>query len=257
MSSKLLLSIKKIYHKYPNNEDFRLDMQEMFYTFDQPLGIYGLSGSGKSTFGKIIAGLLVPLIGEIELRWLEKENCEHKKPPDVMYSTQFPEKIFLGSKVKDTVELILSKNPDLKGMKLNLINFLSKFSVDYVNIEHKSGYELSGGELRRFALSLSMACSPDLLILDEPTIGFGGKGKQQLRNICKEFKKEHALIVVTHDFSLIASICNHLWVLDKGKIIFNGDLSKFERDFFQKNRVSLRRCLMLGKEIIVEKSREY
>lgn len=250
MSSKLLLSIKKLYHKYPNNEDFRLDIQEMFYTFDQPLGIYGLSGSGKSTFGKIIAGLLAPLTGEIELRWLEKENCEHKKPPDVMYSTQFPEKIFLGSKVKDTVELILSKNPDLKGMKLNLINFLSKFSVDYVNIEHKSGYELSGGELRRFALSLSMSCSPDLLILDEPTIGFGGKGKQQLRNICKEFKREHALIVVTHDFSLITSICNHLWVLDGGKIIFDGNFDELAHNFLQKDRVGLNIYEMSEKDIL-------
>lgn len=254
MSSKLLLSIKKIYHKYPNNEDFRLDMQEMFYTFDQPLGIYGLSGSGKSTFGKIIAGLLVPLIGEIELRWLEKENCEHKKTPDVMYSTQFPEKIFLGSKVKDTVELILSKNPDLKGMKLNLINFLSKFSVDYVNIEHKSGYELSGGELRRFALSLSMACSPDLLILDEPTIGFGGRGKQQLRNIAEEFQKEHALIVVSHDFRLIENICDYLWVLDKGKIVFNGNFAELERDFYKKNRGYLSCDMMLEKEVVEKKS---
>ncbi len=147
-------------------------------------------------------------------------------------------------------ELILLKNPDLEEMKLNLVNFLSKFSVDYKNIEHKNGYELSGGELRRFALSLSMACSQDLLILDEPTIGFGGKGKQQLRNICKEFKKEHALIVVTHDFRLIEDICDHLWVLDGGKIIFDGNFDELAHSFLQKDRVGLNIYEMFEKGIL-------
>ncbi len=254
MNSKLILSIKNLSYKYPNNEGFQLNIPDMFYTFTKPLGIYGLSGSGKSTSGKILAGLLKPLMGEVNLSWLDKKNFQQRIIPNVMYSTQFPEKIFLGSKVKDTVELILSKNPDFKGVKSNLINFLSKFCIDYKDIEFKSGYELSGGELRRFALSLSMACSPNLLILDEPTIGFGGKGKQQLRNISREFKKEHALIVVTHDFRLIEDICDHLWVLDRGKIIFDGNFDELTHNFLQKDRVGLNIYEMFEEDILKKQS---
>ncbi|MBU0710786.1 hypothetical protein KKA87_02515, partial [bacterium] len=62
-----------------------------------------------------------------------------------------------------------------------------------------------------------------------PTIGLGRRGKTQLYSILEEFRQQHHIMIVSHDFNLIRRICNHYWILDRGKLIFTGDLNALRR----------------------------
>ncbi len=214
------LTINNLLYKYPENSDFILDIESAEYTFGKPLGIYGLSGTGKSTFGKLIAGLIKPESGKIMIN--ENENAE-KEQMNIIYSSQFPENIFLGNSIKHTVDSIMKHNQFLVNLEKEIDFFLGEFGVNFSEIYHNNGYELSNGELRRFAISLGFACSPRLLILDEPTIGLDKYGKEQLEKVITQY--DEGVILVSHDFTLVKKICNEIWIFDKGNLAYNGKIS--------------------------------
>ena len=110
--------------------------------------------------------------------------------------------------------------------KDELVELLNSFSVSYQDLKDKSGHEMSGGELRRFAICLVFAFHSDLLILDEPTIGLGGKGVNQLVGTIKKISEDRAVIIISHDIKLIENLCRKVWILRDGRIIFNGSLDK-------------------------------
>jgi len=229
------IEITDVRHQFHLNDRFRLTIKDLAYRFNGPLGLYGLSGSGKTTLSKILAGIIKPQSGDFSIVKLNGTSAK----PAVVYSPQFPEKIFLGVRVSDTLQQIMAQHPLAEEIKFRLIDYLNKFSLDYQKIENKSGFELSGGELRRFALALSLSLSSDLLIMDEPTIGMGPKGKQQLCSVLKDFQENHHVLIVSHDFNLIRKICCHFWILQHGSLIFSGDLEELSAQHIIKEQVGI------------------
>lgn len=224
MKPELLLTIDCIRHCFQPEVPFRLEVQDLTHRFKGVLGLYGLSGSGKTTLSKIFAGVIKPQVGNFRFYI----NGSPANVPRIIYSPQFPERIFLGVRVRDTVERIVALRAEGDLIQARLIDFLRKFGVDYYEIESRCGFELSGGEARRLALCLSMSLAPDLLILDEPTIAMGPTGKVQLVTILNECLLDSRMIVVSHDFNLIRKICQECWILQCGSLIFRGSLSELK-----------------------------
>ncbi|HDP69046.1 MAG TPA: energy-coupling factor ABC transporter ATP-binding protein [Candidatus Marinimicrobia bacterium] len=218
MLPEISLTIRNLEFRFDKADSFRLWIDQLDHSFCGILGLHGLSGSGKTSFSKLLCGLLKPSAGTIALSMNSGATL-----PRVGYAPQFPERILLGVQIGDTVRQIASlkrREPDL----ITLIQkYLQCFSLDFERIKNRSGYELSGGELRRLALALSLSLAPDLLILDEPTVGLGRRGKAQLFSILENFQNDHQIIIVSHDFKLIRQICRHYWILHEGNLIFNGD----------------------------------
>jgi len=224
MQPELRLEINQIRHCFQPEMVFRLLVEKITHKFQGILGLYGLSGSGKTTLSKILAGIIAPQVGDF------KFHCRGSATeiPRIVYSPQFPERIFLGVRVHDTVERIVAHRTDGIMLKDRLIDFLKKFGIDYHAIESRCGFELSGGEVRRLALCLSLSLGPELLILDEPTIALGPIGKAQLMTVLHEYLVDRCVIVVSHDFDLIQKICRECWILHHGSIIFKGKLSELK-----------------------------
>jgi ABC-type multidrug transport system ATPase subunit len=224
MKTELRLEINRIRHCFQPEVSFRLVVLELTHRFQGILGLYGLSGSGKTTLSKILAGIIQPQIADFQFYLNGSPAVAHR----IIYAPQFPERIFLGVRVRDTVERIVAHQADGIMVKERLIDFLNKFGMDYGVIESRCGFELSGGEARRLALCLSMSFLPDLLILDEPTIAMGPKGKAQLIAVLDEFLMDSRVIVVSHDFDLIKKICRECWILQSGSLIFRGNFDELE-----------------------------
>ncbi len=251
MLEAISLQLNKLHFKYPGNKSFRLHTERLDYRFISPLGIYGLSGSGKTTLGKILAGI-------IDLQSGKKNfSCHNSNinfaALDILYSPQFPENLFLGNKIKDTLQLISNRNQKFTGLYKKIKEVLGFFDIGLVDIINKNGYALSSGELRRFALALNFACEPDVLILDEPTISLGSRGKSQLQRIIKRRQKYQALIVITHDFKFLKNVCDFLWIMDSGEIIFNGNFSELSTNVLIQKRAGLPCYLQLKRKIELRK----
>ncbi|MBN2601129.1 MAG: energy-coupling factor ABC transporter ATP-binding protein [Candidatus Marinimicrobia bacterium] len=234
MLNDLMVNIRNLEYTFNQTSMFCLQIKNLEYSFNGVLGMYGLSGSGKTTFSKLLAGIIKPVSGLVSFLTNGQPTF-----PKIMYSPQFPEKILLGVHIGETVQQILSHNTMSTGVFDSICTYLDKFSLDFDVIKNKSGFELSGGELRRLAIALCLALSPELLILDEPTIGLGRRGKTQLYRVLEEFQQKHHIMIVSHDFNLIRKISGHYWILDRGSLIFSGDLQALEHRQDIVNRVGI------------------
>ena len=222
MLNELSVIMQNLTYRFNNGKEFSLRINELTYHFNGPLGLYGLSGSGKTTFSKLLAGILTPGFGTVSFSMKNRGD-----KPKIIYSPQFPENVLLGVQVGDTIQQYIV-NESTGSVGDSIRTYLKKFSLNYNEIKNKNGYELSGGELRRLAIALSLSLLPDLLILDEPTIGLGFQGKLQLYALLEEFSQKHHIMIVSHDFSLIQKICRDFWILHNGNLIFSGDLASLE-----------------------------
>ncbi|MCC2070845.1 ABC transporter ATP-binding protein [Staphylococcus epidermidis] len=184
-------------------------------------GVLGRNGSGKSTLMNIIATILQPSKGTVTINGIEIKNSQkirqmigylpqdfdfypNMKVSEVLYYLGFLSKI----NQKD-----FDKYVDLILRKVNLI--------DYKNKKVKS---LSGGMKKRLGIAQAILHDPKVIIVDEPTAGLDPEERVRLRNLLSDLAENKIVIISTHIVSDIESTCNRIAILDKGSLVYKGDI---------------------------------
>lgn len=184
-------------------------------------GILGRNGSGKSTLMNIIATILQPSKGTVTINGIEIKNSQkirqmigylpqdfdfypNMKVSEVLYYLGFLSKI----NQKD-----FDKYVDLILRKVNLI--------DYKNKKVKS---LSGGMKKRLGIAQAILHDSKVIIVDEPTAGLDPEERVRLRNLLSDLAENKIVIISTHIVSDIESTCNRIAILDKGSLVYKGDI---------------------------------
>lgn len=184
-------------------------------------GILGRNGSGKSTLMNIIATILQPSKGTVTINGIEIKNSQkirqmigylpqdfdfypNMKVSEVLYYLGFLSKI----NQKD-----FDKYVDLILRKVNLI--------DYKNKKVKS---LSGGMKKRLGIAQAILHDPKVIIVDEPTAGLDPEERVRIRNLLSDLAENKIVIISTHIVSDIESTCNRIAILDKGSLVYKGDI---------------------------------
>ena len=184
-------------------------------------GILGRNGSGKSTLMNIIATILQPSKGTVTINGIEIKNSQkirqmigylpqdfdfypNMKVSEVLYYLGFL------SKINQTN---FDKYVDLILRKVNLI--------DYKNKKVKS---LSGGMKNRLGIAQANLHDPKVIIVDEPTAGLDPEERVRLRNLLSDLAENKIVIISTHIVSDIESTCNRIAILDKGSLVYKGDI---------------------------------
>lgn len=202
------IAFRGVTFRYKPDGDFVLKIDRYDIRVDGVAGIFGNSGSGKTTLAKLIAGIERPSSGKIVL----SEGLK-----DVVYIPQFPERVLVGANVEKTVEIVLSRRGDFYHSFEFFRRVFSRFGLNYHAIRERYGFELSAGELRKFALSLGFASNPGLLIMDEPSVGLDRKGREELIKILDEVRQER-MMVVSHDVRFLEKVASRIYFLEAGKI---------------------------------------
>ena len=190
--------------------------------------IVGETGSGKSTLVQHMNALLLPSKGVVNIyNHLVKPKSkiklkEIRKKVGLVF--QFPEyQLF-----EDTVLKDISFGPKNFGKsKEEARNLALKASKDAgvaENLLEKSPFNLSGGQMRRVAIAGILASDPEILILDEPTVGLDPVGKEDLMrlliNLQEQTKK--SIVMITHDMDNVARFAKRVIVMNKGNVVFDG-----------------------------------
>ena len=184
-------------------------------------GILGRNGSGKSTLMNIIATILQPSKGTVTINGIEIKNSQKIRqmigylPQDFdFYSNMKVSEVlyYLGflSKINQTD---FDKYVDLILRKVNLI--------DYKNKKVKS---LSGGMKKRLGMAQAILHDPKVIIVDEPTAGLDPEERVRIRNLLSDLAENKIVIISTHIVSDIESTCNRIAILDKGSLVYKGDI---------------------------------
>ena len=181
--------------------------------------IIGASGSGKSTMLDLIDGLVDCSNGYISIGSYKVNDKIRKK---IGYLFQFSEDQIFNSSVYKEIEF------GLKCFKFDNIDSRIRSSVKLVGFEENvlamNPYKLSNGEKRKVALASILAYDPDVLILDEPTIGLDNISKNSLMKLLKELKKNgKTIILVSHDINFIHKFVDYVYLIKNGKVFLEGN----------------------------------
>ena len=200
------------------------------------IAILGHTGSGKSTLVQLMNSLLIPSSGTIKINEQTVTSNERKNKlikfklirKHIGLVFQFPEyQLFEDSVLKD-----IMFGPKNFGHSKEEAEAKAKEVVKLLNINEelldRSPYSLSGGQMRKVAIAGILASDPNILILDEPTVGLDPRGKNELMELLVKYQREtnKTIIMISHDMNVVAKYANRVIVMKKGEMVYNGP--KFE-----------------------------
>lgn len=219
-------NVSFIYNKGQKNETVALKDINLVLESNKIHGIIGAIGSGKSTLLELMNGITRPSKGEIIIGKynLNKKNfCFNKFRYDVGLVYQFPEKQFFCETVADEVAFSQKMLSNSRNLKSRIIKSLKMVGLDESYL-YRSPFNLNGGEKRRVAIASILISNPDLLILDEPTIGLDNNSKKRLMKLLVGLKNKYnkTIIIVTHDVDMLYEIVDNVVVLYDGQIVSEG-----------------------------------
>jgi energy-coupling factor transport system ATP-binding protein len=181
--------------------------------------VIGSNGSGKSTLLKILSGIVEPTSGDIVI-----PNGYDNISLLTGYVFQNPETQIIGSTVWEDVIFGLENI----GLNKEEINEKANYVLELLELSHLKNYDpyyLSGGQKQRLAIASILALEPEFLLLDEVTAMVDKNGKKEVLNAIFKLKEAgKGIVVATHELNLFSQISDRCLVIDKGKIIFDGDV---------------------------------
>lgn len=238
-----------------NDISLQIDPQNEFVC------ILGHTGSGKSTLVQNMNALLLPTSGQItvfgknvvkmikhplklntkknKLKYNIVSNKLFARGNKLIYSSslkelrkniglvfQFPEyQLFESTVLKDVMF-----GPKNFGLSNEEAELEAKKACKLVGLNddllEKSPFSLSGGQMRRVAIAGILALNPNIIVLDEPTVGLDPKGKDDLMNLLVDIKKNtsKSIIMITHDMDIVGKYANRVVVMDQGNIVYDGKI---------------------------------
>ncbi|WP_027625268.1 ATP-binding cassette domain-containing protein [Clostridium lundense] len=187
------------------------------------VGLVGPNGAGKSTLMKLLVGQLMPTEGSICIDGMELSKNENYLKERLGY---LPQDFGLYDNL--TIYEFLDYMAAVKGIKSNVKGKINQ-CIKKTNLDDKKDKKiktLSGGQKQRAGIAQAFLNDPELLIVDEPTVGLDPEERIKFRNLFSENASDKLVILSTHIIEDVEAICNLLIVMDKGKILYSGSPSE-------------------------------
>lgn len=210
-----MIEVKNVTKKYGNfvavdNISFTVNDGEV-------VGLLGPNGAGKSTTMNMITGFIEPTEGTIKVNGYDVLSQPAKAKKQIGY---MPEGVPLYSEltVKEFVEYMAElKKVPRKERKDQISKILYETGIE--DVANKLIRNLSRGYRQRVSLAGALIGNPEVIILDEPTVGLDPKQITEIRQLIKRLGKKHTVILSSHILSEVSQICEKVIIINKGKII--------------------------------------
>ena len=216
-----LKSFFKREYKYVNavkNVSFEIKKGEV-------IGYIGPNGAGKSTTIKMLSGILLPTSGSIKINNLDpiKDRKKYVSKIGVVFGQR--SQLAFDIPAEDTFDLLR----DIYKIDNNEYQKTKKYLVELLGIEEiikKPVRTLSLGERMRCEIASSLLHKPEILFLDEPTIGLDAISKKIVRDFIKKINKENKVTVIltTHDMNDIEALAKRIILIGNGEILYDGNI---------------------------------
>ena len=196
------------------------------------VGYLGPNGAGKSTTIKMLTGLLVPTGGDLRVNghvpWRERQR--YVAGIGAVFGQRTT--LWWDLPVIESLDLLqyIYKVPSER-FRRNLAEFRQLLELDpFLETPVRS---LSLGQRMRADLCAAQLHDPPLLFLDEPTIGLDVVAKERIRQFIRHINQERGttIILTTHDLSDVEKLCDRVMIIDRGKLLFDGQLATLQNRF--------------------------
>ena len=210
-----MIEVKNVSKKYGNfyavrNVSFNIRDGEI-------VGFLGRNGAGKTTTMNMITGFIEPSSGKITINGYDVDVKPKKAKKIIGY---MPEGVPLYPDL--TVKEFVSYMADLKLVphkekKQAVEKAILQTGLD--KVKNRLTRNLSRGFKQRVSMAGALVGDPEILILDEPTVGLDPKQVREIRELIKSFRKNHTVILSSHILSEVSQICEKVIIIDRGEII--------------------------------------
>ena len=194
-------------------------------TRGEHLGILGQSGSGKTTLARVLLNLEAPTTGSVVFdgKLLSKESNNHfRRTVQAVFqdpASSFNPRMRVADIIREPLRAL-----EIDGDHDSRIDeLLSQVDLE-LQLRDRYAHQLSGGQRQRVALARALAPRPQLLIADEPFSALDVLTRDEIVLLLKRLASENnlTLVVISHDLSVVAQLCDHVAVMKDGMIVENG-----------------------------------
>ena len=228
------LEIKKINKKY-GDQVALIDVSFSLKKGDI-VGFLGPNGAGKTTLMKIITSIIKPDSGDITINGYDTQKNEISTKRQIGYLAE-NNPLYKDMLVTEYLDFIASLY-EIENKKDKVKEIIKKTGLE--GEIKKKIEELSKGYKQRVGIAAALVHDPNVLILDEPTTGLDPNQLIEIRKLIQEIGQEKIVLLSTHILQEIPKICNHIIIINKGRIVENTKMQNLIKtsnnleDHFQK-----------------------
>lgn len=221
---KSIVSVKNLSHRYSVQwavKDVSFEINEKGVT-----GLLGSNGAGKSTTMNIICGVLNQTQGDVFINGVNLRENPVDAKKNIGFLPQQPPlytDLTVGEYLRHAALLRLVE-PDKVDEAVELA--LEKCSITH--FRDRLIKNLSGGYQQRVGIAQAIVHNPQFVVLDEPTNGLDPNQIVDIRNLIRDIAKHHAVLLSTHILSEVQAICDNIYMIESGKLVFSGTMEEFD-----------------------------
>lgn len=221
---KSIVSVKNLSHRYSVQwavKDVSFEINEKGVT-----GLLGSNGAGKSTTMNIICGVLNQTQGDVFINGVNLRENPVEAKKNIGFLPQQPPlytDLTVGEYLRHAALLRLVE-PDKVDEAVELA--LEKCSITH--FRDRLIKNLSGGYQQRVGIAQAIVHNPQFVVLDEPTNGLDPNQIVDIRNLIRDIAKHHAVLLSTHILSEVQAICDNIYMIESGKLVFSGTMEEFD-----------------------------
>ncbi|NLK21975.1 MAG: ABC transporter ATP-binding protein [Epulopiscium sp.] len=202
------------------------------------LGFLGPNGAGKSTTMNIITGYISATEGTVKVDGFDVLEQPGEVKKRIGYLPELPP-LYMDMTVGEYLKFVCNiKKVASSSQKDTLDKVMNAVKIS--DMKSRLIKNLSKGYKQRVGLAQAMIGDPEVLILDEPTVGLDPKQIIEIRNVIKNLGKKHTIILSSHILSEVSAVCDRVLIINKGKVVASDTPENLSKRLSQSNRMVLR-----------------
>ena len=221
-----MIEVKNLVKKYGNHTA----VDHLNFTIEEGhvYGFLGPNGAGKSTTMNIMTGYLGATEGEVLINGHDilKEPEEAKK--QIGYLPELPP-LYMEMTVREYLEFVAELKGIAKNKREESINEVEKM-VKIWEVENRLIRNLSKGYRQSVGLAQAVLGFPEIIILDEPSVGLDPKQIIEIRELIRQLAKKHTVILSSHILAEVREVCDYILIISKGKLVASDTPENLERN---------------------------
>ena len=226
-----MIEVKDLVKKYDNH----LAVDHLTFTVPrgQILGFLGPNGAGKSTTMNIITGYISATEGSVSINGhdIYEEPEEAKK--SIGYLPEQPP-VYMDMTVKEYLGFVAElKSVPKKEREAQIASALAKTGTE--DVAKRMIKHLSKGYRQRVGIAQAIIGNPEVIILDEPTVGLDPVQIIEIRELMKELAKEHTVILSSHILSEISAVCDTVMIINNGRLVVSDTVENLPKHLNAQN----------------------
>lgn len=235
MTNKLIIETKGLRKNFISKSKGKKSIVEAVKGIDlvvekgEIFGFLGPNGAGKSTTQKMFATLLFPTSGEARINGFDLSKQQQQIRQSIGYVSQAGGTDTMSTGIENLVLQAQLYGLDITTAKKRALEFVERFQMSSFADRLAASY--SGGQRRRLDLALGMIHHPQVLLLDEPTVGLDPQSRAYLWEEIKNLKNDGiTILLTTHYLDEADKLCDTVAIIDNGEIVAKGAPWKLKKD---------------------------